>query len=90
MLTEPKKVYDAPPGHWEAIYINSEPIGISATVTPFQDSASEDKEKKYAPAVVDARNAMLKTSSGRMSKTLGEDTDHLKDEIDLEAYGKPE
>ena len=63
---------------------------MAATVTPFQDLTSEDKEKKYAPTAVDARHAVLKTSFGRMNRATGEDNDYLKDEIDLEAYGKPE
>ncbi|KAF2098409.1 hypothetical protein NA57DRAFT_77201 [Rhizodiscina lignyota] len=85
-LTIWHEVYDVPPGHWEAIYANAEPIGIAATTSKVY--SPESKEAQYMQSVVDARHSVLRTSFGRMDRTDGNDNDDLRGKIDLDVYGE--
>ncbi|KAF2723910.1 hypothetical protein K431DRAFT_282605 [Polychaeton citri CBS 116435] len=67
------ETYVVPAGHWESIYANSHPSGIMSTVTKFKDPATG--EDKWASPVVDASKGPLKTSKGRMDRSLGQEHD---------------
>lgn len=74
------ETYHSPAGHWEAIYGNFEPSGIGATVFPYIE---ENGEHSWRTPMQDATKGRLKTSQGRMSRTFGNDNDHV-DEPDYD------
>lgn len=71
------ETYHSPVGHWEAIYVNFEASGIGATT--FQYNTEDGTTKTWRTPMEDASKGRLKTSKGRMFKTLGNDNDHIDD-----------
>lgn len=65
------EMYDAPPGMWEAIYINYAPSGLGATSYPIRD---DDGNLSWQPALVGQTKAM-RSAAGRLGKSQGEDNE---------------
>lgn len=65
------EVYDVPEGHWETIYNQSHPTGLGTTTHKVFDQ--ETGAEIYASPIVDASKGKLKTSSGRMNRSKGDD-----------------
>jgi hypothetical protein len=66
------ELYVAPKGHYESIYVNTEPILFGATVSP----VGTKEGKKWISSVVDASRGVLKSSRSRMTLTDGENIEH--------------
>jgi hypothetical protein len=66
------ELYVAPKGHYESIYVNSEPILLGSVVSPIQTKQG----KQWISSVVDASRGVLKSSRGRMTLTDGEEKEH--------------
>ena len=66
------EIFEAPKGHWENIYVNSHPSGLNATAHKVID---EEGQELWASPVVDASRGLLKTSGGRMSRSLANEHD---------------
>ncbi|KAF2143596.1 uncharacterized protein K452DRAFT_317075 [Aplosporella prunicola CBS 121167] len=87
------EVYRSPAGHWEGIYVNSHPRGLTATTVPItvHDGADDLKtgSEVYAYPIVDARRGLMKTSAGRMSAYGSAANEHDKYNDDPYAnYGR--
>jgi hypothetical protein len=66
------EMYVVPKGHWESIYVNSEPMLMGATTVPLK---GENRETKWVSPIVDATRGVLKSSKGRLTLTNGNDND---------------
>jgi hypothetical protein len=64
------EIFVAPKGHWESIYINSQPLGLGATTFPVKTESGV----VWQNPLVDASKGVLRSSKGRM--TLSDGTDH--------------
>ena len=69
------ETYHVPKGHWESIYINSHVSGINTTAHKVIDEEGKDK---WTYPMVDASKGALRTSMGRMSRSLGHEHDEYK------------
>jgi hypothetical protein len=64
------EIFVAPKGHWESIYINSEPLGLGAATFPVKTETGT----MWQNSLVDASRGVLRSSKGRM--TLSDGMDH--------------
>ena len=62
------EIFDASRGNWESIYINSNPTGLGAGSAREVDE--ESGVEGWGSTVVDASRGVLKTSAGRMGRSL--------------------
>ncbi|RJE23450.1 hypothetical protein PHISCL_04208 [Aspergillus sclerotialis] len=60
------EVYQSPKKHWENIYINCHPSGINAMVRT---------EEGWTRPIVDARRGGMRSQTGRMSRSAGDDNE---------------
>ncbi|OQO09707.1 hypothetical protein B0A48_05110 [Cryoendolithus antarcticus] len=65
------ETFQVPKSGWETIYINSHPSGLGSATVPIKDE--ETGEEVYASTLVDASKGVLRTSLGRMAKSLKAD-----------------
>lgn len=65
------EVYHVPKGHWESIRVNSHLSGLNSTTFKIWDK--ESGEERWQNPTVDASKGLLKTSAGRMSRSLGQE-----------------
>lgn len=65
------EMYDAPPGMWEAIYINYAPSGLGATAYPARDDVGN---LSWVPTLVGQTKAQ-RSAAGRLGKTQGDDNE---------------
>lgn len=69
------ELFHVPAGHWESIYVNNPAIGLARTRHAVRSPELEEKEVRWMSPVVDASRGVLKTSAGRMTKTMGTEHD---------------
>ncbi|KAK6434621.1 hypothetical protein LTR95_009198 [Oleoguttula sp. CCFEE 5521] len=65
------ETYQVPKGGWETIYVNSHLSGLGTATVPIRDE--ETGEEVYASTLVDASKGVLRTSAGRMARSLKAD-----------------
>lgn len=66
------EMFVVPKGHWESIYVNSEPMLMGAMRVPLK---GQDGQTKWFNPIVDASRGVLKSSKGRLTLTDGQDND---------------
>lgn len=66
------EVFVAPKGHWETIYINSQPLGLGATTFPIKTESG----LVWQNPLVDAKKGLLRSSRGRLA--MGDGTENVK------------
>jgi heme-degrading monooxygenase HmoA len=71
------EIFVAPKGHWETIYINSDPMLMAGVTVPLK---KKDGAVKWTSPIVDASRGLLKSSRGRMMLSDGSDNDVYKDD----------
>jgi hypothetical protein len=64
------EMFVSPKGHWESIYINSQPLGLGAVAFPIKTETGT----VWQSPLVDASTGVLRSSKGRMM--LGDGKDH--------------
>ncbi len=69
------ETYHVPKGNWESIYINSHVSGINTTQHKYTDEMTG--KEMWASPIVDATKGLLKTSAGRMSRSLATEHDEI-------------
>ncbi|PWY70799.1 hypothetical protein BO94DRAFT_266091 [Aspergillus sclerotioniger CBS 115572] len=62
------ETYRVPRGHWENIYINTQPTGLANTWFPVRDDGKANQEvvHQWIRPVVDARSGVLRSASKRL------------------------
>jgi hypothetical protein len=66
------ETYHVPKGHWESIHVNSHISGLNTTSHKIID---EEGKEKWTLPIVDASKGVLRTSGGRMNRSLGHEHD---------------
>lgn len=66
------ETYHVPKGHWESIHVNSHISGLNSTTHKVLD---EEGNEKWTHPIVDASKGLLRTSGGRMNRSLGHEHD---------------
>jgi hypothetical protein len=74
------ETFQSPAGHWETIYVNSQPTLLAGGSLKIKSESGEDK---YVSTMVDAKRGVLRSSKGRMARTAGDDNDAVFDQDDL-------
>ena len=71
------ELYQVPSGNWESIYANMAPTGLAATM--HRVVLENGKGEEWVYPIVDASRGLLKTSTGRMSRSDGKDHEKYND-----------